>query len=74
MTLTELRYIVAIAQDRHFGRAAARCSITQPALSLAVQKLEDELGVKIFDWKKSSSLASLRHKARISSSARCVSA
>lgn len=51
MTLTELRYIVAIAQDRHFGRAAARCSITQPALSLAVQKLEDELGVKIFERK-----------------------
>jgi LysR family hydrogen peroxide-inducible transcriptional activator len=52
MTLTELSYIVAVAQDRHFGRAANRCSITQPALSLAVQKLEDELGVKIFERRK----------------------
>jgi LysR family hydrogen peroxide-inducible transcriptional activator len=52
MTLTELRYIVAVAQDRHFGRAAARSSITQPALSLAVQKLEEELGVTIFERRK----------------------
>jgi hypothetical protein len=44
-TLTELRYIVAVAQNRHFGRAASRSSITQPARSLAVQKLEEELGV-----------------------------
>ena len=49
MTLTELRYIVAVAQERHFGRAAERCFITQPALSLAIQKLEEELGVQIFE-------------------------
>lgn len=49
MTLTELRYIVAVAQERHFGRASERCCITQPALSLAIQKLEDELDVKIFE-------------------------
>jgi len=49
MTLTELRYIVAVAQDRHFGRAAERCCVTQPALSLAVQKLEEELGAAIFE-------------------------
>ena len=42
MTLTELRYIVAVAQERHFGRASERCCITQPALSLAIQKLEEE--------------------------------
>lgn len=49
MTLTELRYIVAVAQDRHFGRASERCCVTQPALSLAIQKLEDELGAAIFE-------------------------
>jgi LysR family hydrogen peroxide-inducible transcriptional activator len=50
--LTELRYIVAVAQERHFGRASARCFITQPALSLAIQKLEDELGMVIFERRK----------------------
>ncbi|HEV2172542.1 MAG TPA: LysR family transcriptional regulator, partial [Nitrospira sp.] len=49
MTLTELRYIVAVAQERHFGRAAERCFITQPALSLAIQKLEDGLETAIFE-------------------------
>ena len=42
MTLTELQYIVALAQERHFGRAAERSFVTQPALSLAIKKLEDE--------------------------------
>lgn len=52
MTFTELRYIVAVAQDRHFGRASERCCVTQPALSLAIQKLEDELGTTIFERRK----------------------
>ncbi|ULA62622.1 MAG: Hydrogen peroxide-inducible genes activator [Nitrospira sp.] len=52
MTLTELRYLVALAQDRHFGLASERCCVTQPALSLAVQKLEDELGTMIFERRK----------------------
>lgn len=52
MTLTELQYVVAVAQERHFGRAAERCFITQPALSLAIQKLEDELGAQIFERKR----------------------
>jgi LysR family hydrogen peroxide-inducible transcriptional activator len=52
MTLTELRYIVAVAQERHFGRAAERCFITQPALSLAIQKLEENLGATIFERRK----------------------
>ena len=49
MTLTELQYIVALAQDRHFGRAAERAFVTQPALSLAIKKLEGELGTTIFE-------------------------
>jgi LysR family hydrogen peroxide-inducible transcriptional activator len=52
MTLTELRYIVAVAQERHFGRAAERCFITQPALSLAIQKLEESLETAIFERRK----------------------
>lgn len=49
MTLTELRYIVAVARERHFGRAAAACFVSQPTLSVAVRKLEEELGVQIFE-------------------------
>lgn len=49
MTLAELQYVVAVAQERHFGRAAERVFVTQPALSLAVKKLEDDLGVTIFE-------------------------
>ncbi len=49
MTLTELRYIVAVASERHFGRAAQRCFVSQPSLSAAVKNLEDELGVRIFE-------------------------
>ena len=45
MTLTELRYIVALAHEQHFGRAAERCHVSQPTLSIAVKKLEEELGV-----------------------------
>jgi LysR family transcriptional regulator, hydrogen peroxide-inducible genes activator len=49
MTLTELRYIVAVARERHFGRAALACHVSQPTLSVAIKKLEDELDVKIFE-------------------------
>lgn len=52
MTLTELRYIVTLAQEQHFGRAAERCSVSQPTLSIAVKKLEEELGVVIFERSK----------------------
>jgi len=53
MTLNELRYIVAVAQEKSFGRAAAKCFVSQPALSVAIQKLEDELGAPLFERGKS---------------------
>ena len=53
MTLNELRYIVAVAQERNFRRAAEKSFISQPALSLAIQKLEQELGIMIFERGKS---------------------
>ncbi|MFN3565820.1 MAG: LysR substrate-binding domain-containing protein [Burkholderiaceae bacterium] len=49
MTLTELKYIVAVARERHFGRAAEACFVSQPTLSVAIKKLEEELGVPIFE-------------------------
>lgn len=49
MTLTELRYIVAVARERHFGRAADACFVSQPTLSVAVKKLEEELDIKLFE-------------------------
>lgn len=49
MTLTEFRYVVALAREKHFGRAADACFISQPTLSVSVKKLESELGVQIFE-------------------------
>mgnify|MGYP000435117194 CR=1 FL=1 len=49
MTLTELKYIVAVAREKHFGKAAEACHVSQPTLSLAIKKLEEELDVKLFE-------------------------
>lgn len=52
MTLTQLEYIVALDSYRHFVLASEKCFVTQPTLSMQIQKLEEELGVKIFDRTK----------------------
>lgn len=49
MTLTQLHYLVALDEFRHFGKAAESCGVTQPTLSMQIQKLEEELGVALFD-------------------------
>lgn len=49
MTLSELKYIVAVAREQHFGRAASACFVSQPTLSVAVKKLEQELEVTLFE-------------------------
>lgn len=49
MTLTDLRYLVALARERHFGRAAEKSHVSQPTLSVAIKKLEEELGVQLFE-------------------------
>jgi LysR family hydrogen peroxide-inducible transcriptional activator len=49
MTLTELKYLVAVAREKHFGRAAEACFVSQPTLSVAIKKLEEELDVRVFE-------------------------
>ncbi|MBF1585113.1 MAG: LysR family transcriptional regulator, partial [Prevotella sp.] len=49
MTLQQLEYIMAVYRQQHFAKAAESCKVTQPTLSSMIQKLEDELGVKIFN-------------------------
>ena len=49
MTLTELRYVIAVAREKHFGRAAEICSISQPTLSISIKNLEQELDARIFE-------------------------
>lgn len=49
LTIRQLRYFQALAQDRHFGRAAERCAISQPALSVQIKDLEDSLGFALFE-------------------------
>jgi LysR family transcriptional regulator, hydrogen peroxide-inducible genes activator len=52
MTLQELKYLVAVAREKHFGRAAEKCFVSQPSLSVAIKHLEEELGVALFERTK----------------------
>src|ERR1700716_821110 len=72
VTLTELRYVVALAQERHFGRAAQKCFVTQPTLSLALAKLEDELGVRLFERNKNEVLLTARGQAIVEQARRVL--
>jgi len=72
MTLTELRYVVALAQERHFGRAAQKCFVTQPTLSLALAKLEEELGVRLFERNKNEVLVTARGQAIVEQAKRVL--
>ncbi len=56
MTITQLEYVIAVAEHQNFTMAAEKCNVTQPTLSMQIQKLEDELGVKIFERTKKSVL------------------
>ncbi len=51
-TLTQLEYVVAVDRCRHFGKAARACHVSQPSLSMQIQKAEEELGLTIFDRNK----------------------
>jgi len=52
MTITQFKYIVAVDNHRHFAKAAEACFVTQPTLSMQIQKLEEELDILIFDRSK----------------------
>jgi len=72
MTLTELKYVVALAQERHFGRAAQKCFVTQPTLSLALAKLEDELGMRLFERNKNEVIVTARGQAIVEQAKRVL--
>ena len=56
MTIQQLNYVHAVASEGHFGRAAQRCRVAQPTLSMQLKKLESELGAVLLDgsWRTSS--------------------
>jgi LysR family transcriptional regulator, hydrogen peroxide-inducible genes activator len=68
MTITQLEYVLAVNKHRHFGKAAEACHVTQPTLSMQIQKLEDELKVILFDRSKSPIVPTLEGEALIAQS------
>jgi len=72
MTFVQLEYLVAVDTWRHFARAAEHCFVTQPTLSMQIQKLEKELGVKIFDRSKQPVVATEAGAAIISQARRIL--
>lgn len=72
MTLQQLEYIIAVDEHRHFAKAAEQCHVTQPTLSTMVQKLEEELGIRIFDRSKKPVIPTEEGKALIAQARRVV--
>jgi LysR family hydrogen peroxide-inducible transcriptional activator len=63
MTITQLKYVLAVAEHKNFTLAAEKCFVTQPTLSMQIQKIEEELGIQIFDrTKKPIQLTEIGHK------------
>ena len=52
MTITQLKYVLAVAENQNFTKAAQKTFVTQPTLSMQIQKLEDELDIQIFDFER----------------------
>ena len=59
-SLTDLRYLLALAEEKHFARAAQKCFVSQPTLSIAIKKLEENLGITIFERENNKILVSIR--------------
>lgn len=73
MTLTQLEYLVAIANNGSFGLAAEKCNVTQPTLSMQLQKLEEELGMRLFDRSRKPVVATDAGMAIIEQARRTIS-
>jgi DNA-binding transcriptional LysR family regulator len=69
MQLHEVRYFLAVCQERSFTRAARRCGISQPSLTMAVRRLEQDLGGGLFERKPAVALTVLGHAQRIAENA-----
>ena len=72
MTLQELRYVAAVAELKHFGRAAEACHVSQPALSAGVKRLEEELGVVLFERSRRGVLVTPEGKALVAQARRVL--